>query len=145
MISTPHPETLLCMVTSLAPVMVPRTGQQVPRTHQIMTKPATPFFLSLPFASPLKSKWSWQALHFFLNFLSSNLPLALFFLMLCGTNDPITGLDISYRSTWTYQKSLPQSMQERHSQFRQRATCFSTCTFFTDSPHALHVKNTIFS
>lgn len=34
-------------------------------------------------------------------------------------------------------------MQERHSQCLQMFTCFSTCVFFTDSPHALHVKTTM--
>lgn len=38
------PETLLSMLTSLGPLMVPRTGQQVPWTHQIKTKPTAPFY-----------------------------------------------------------------------------------------------------
>lgn len=45
--------------------------------------------------------------------------------------------------SFTYQKSFPQSMQERHSQCLQMFTCFSTCAFFTDSPHALHVNTTM--
>lgn len=34
-------------------------------------------------------------------------------------------------------------MQERHWQFLQMFTCFSTCAFFTDSPQVLHVKTTM--
>lgn len=50
---------------------------------------------------------------------------------------------IRYIMSDSYQKSFPQSMQDKTWHPRHIEVCFWIWAFFNDSPHALQVKNTI--
>ena len=74
------------------------------------------------------------------------LPLLLFIIAHRRTIPGLSpDLDRARISNYIYQKSLPQSTQERTSQWRHRKVCFSTWFFFKASPHALQLKKTMFS